>query len=175
MKGRNVEENLEPPGGPSKLCPRAWLRFAVPRLPRPMVFTNGVFDLVHAGHVEYLAAARCEGNSLVVGINSDASVRRLGKGPERPLNNERDRASVVAALESVSLVVIFDEDTPMALLQELRPDVYVKGGDYEMASLAEAALVRQWGGRAVTAPYRDGCSTTALVRRMQQVKRVQEA
>jgi len=116
-----------------KWCPRADLADRAARLPRPLVFTNGVFDLMHRGHVECLAAARREGASLVVGVNGDASVRGLGKGPLRPLMPEADRATVVAALEAVSLVVLFDEPTPAALIALLRLEVYVKGGDYRLA------------------------------------------
>ena len=102
----------------------------------------------------------------MVGLNTDASARRLGKGPERPLNNEHDRAIMMAALESVDLVTWFDEDTPVELLSELRPAIYVKGGDYDMATLAETRLVEGWGGEAVAIPFVDGYSTTALVRRI---------
>ena len=133
-----------------------------------MVFTNGVFDILHRGHVTYLAQARAMGASLVVGLNSDASARGLGKGPERPLNTELDRACVLAALESVSLVVIFDEPTPVELLQRVRPHWYVKGGDYDIETLAETALVRSWGGQACALPFVDGHSTTALVARMRR-------
>ncbi len=135
-------------------------------LPRPLVFTNGVFDILHRGHVCYLAAARALGASLVVGLNSDASVRLLGKGPDRPLNPQDDRAAVLAALESVSLVTPFDECMPLALIERVRPDIYVKGGDYDVAALAETALVQRWGGRAVAIPFVEGRSTTALVRRI---------
>jgi rfaE bifunctional protein nucleotidyltransferase chain/domain len=135
-------------------------------LPGPVVFTNGVFDVLHRGHVTYLAQARALGGSLVVALNTDASARRLGKGPDRPLNAEHDRAIVIAALESVSLVTWFDEDTPVELLAELKPQVYVKGGDYDMRQLAETALVEGWGGRALAIPFVDGYSTTALVRRI---------
>ncbi len=135
-------------------------------LPRPLVFTNGVFDILHRGHVCYLAAARALGASLVVGLNSDASVRLLGKGPDRPLNPQDDRAAVLAALESVSLVTPFDERMPLALIERVRPDIYVKGGDYDVAALAETALVQRWGGRAVAIPFVEGRSTTALVRRI---------
>jgi len=135
-------------------------------LPRPLVFTNGVFDILHRGHVCYLAAARALGASLVVGLNSDASVRLLGKGPDRPLNPQDDRAAVLAALESVSLVTLFDERMPLALIERVRPDIYVKGGDYDVAALAETALVQRWGGRAVAIPFVEGRSTTALVRRI---------
>jgi rfaE bifunctional protein nucleotidyltransferase chain/domain len=135
-------------------------------LPGPVVFTNGVFDVLHRGHVTYLARARAVGGSLVVALNTDASARRLGKGPDRPLNGELDRAIVIAALESVSLVTWFDEDTPVQLLAELKPQVYVKGGDYDMRTLAETALVEGYGGRALAIPFVEGYSTTALVRRI---------
>jgi rfaE bifunctional protein nucleotidyltransferase chain/domain len=150
----------------SKLCARAQaVRFAA-ALPRPRVFTNGVFDLLHRGHVECLQQARALGGSLIVGLNSDASVRQLHKGPQRPLNPQADRAVVLAALQSVSLVVVFDEATPLALLQELRPEVYVKGGDYDVQRLAEAELMARWGGIALALPYLAGRSTTSLVQRM---------
>src|SRR6201991_4790995 len=131
-----------------KLCTRADLAARTAALPRPVVFTNGVFDILHRGHVSYLAQARDLGASLVIGLNSDASARGLGKGPDRPLNGEADRACVLAALESVSLVTLFDEPMPLALLELVRPDVYVKGGDYDIETLAETALVRHWGGEA---------------------------
>ncbi|MDB5752523.1 MAG: hypothetical protein JWP65_2944 [Ramlibacter sp.] len=150
----------------AKLVARAQAARAVAALPGPVVFTNGVFDVLHRGHVSYLAQARALGGSLVVAINTDASARRLGKGPDRPLNGELDRALVVAALESVSLVTFFDEDTPVALLTETRPQLYVKGGDYDMRELAETALVQGWGGRALAIPFVDGYSTTALVQRI---------
>ena len=135
-------------------------------LPQPVVFTNGVFDVMHRGHVTYLAQARALGGSLVVALNTDASARRLGKGPDRPLNNEQDRAIMMAALGCVDLVTWFDEDTPVQLLGELRPALYVKGGDYDMAKLAETALVKSWGGDAVAIPFVDGYSTTALVKKI---------
>ena len=145
---------------------RAGLARARLGLPRPMVFTNGVFDILHRGHVECLEAARREGCCLVVGVNADASARSLGKGPGRPLNPAVDRARVVGALACVSLVVLFEEPTPLVLIAELQPDVYVKGGDYEIETLPETSLVRQWGGRALAVPYRKGCSTSAIVRRI---------
>jgi rfaE bifunctional protein nucleotidyltransferase chain/domain len=151
-----------------KLCPPGELEARVAALPQPVVFTNGVFDIVHRGHVTYLAQARAMGASLVVGLNSDASARGLGKGPDRPLNTELDRACVLAALESVSLVVIFDEPTPVELLQRVRPQWYVKGGDYDIETLAETALVRRWGGQARALPFVDGHSTTALVARIRR-------
>jgi len=149
-----------------KLCPRAQLAQRLAFLPRPLVFTNGVFDILHRGHVSYLAQARALGASLVMGLNSDASARLLGKGPDRPLNAEADRACVLAALESVSLVTLFDEQTPVELLRLVKPDLYVKGGDYDMEALAETALVRSWGGEARAIAFVDGYSTTSLVKRI---------
>ncbi len=149
-----------------KIVARDAAAAAVARLPQPVVFTNGVFDVLHRGHVSYLARAADLGASLVVAVNTDASARRLGKGPERPLNAQEDRAAVLAALASVALVTFFDEDTPVQLLDELRPAVYVKGGDYDMESLQETRAVRSWGGQAHAIPFVDGYSTTALVRRM---------
>jgi rfaE bifunctional protein nucleotidyltransferase chain/domain len=134
----------------------------------PVVFTNGVFDVLHRGHATYLAQARALGASLVVAINSDASAHRLGKGPDRPLNAEADRAVLIAALESVSLVTWFDEDTPLELIAEIRPDILVKGGDYDMAKLAETQVVQAYGGRALAIPFVDGYSTTALVHKIRQ-------
>jgi rfaE bifunctional protein nucleotidyltransferase chain/domain len=134
--------------------------------PRPLVFTNGVFDVLHRGHVSYLAEARRQGAALLVAVNGDASARALGKGPDRPLNNEADRAAVIAALEAVDFVTWFDEPTPCELIAAIRPDVYVKGGDYDMETLAETALVRSWGGHAVAIPFVDGYSTTRLVQRI---------
>ena len=156
------------PGFVSKLCPRAELQPRLAGLARPIIFTNGVFDIVHRGHVTYLAQARALGANLVVGLNSDASARGLGKAPGRPLNHEGDRAMVLAALESVSLVTLFDEATPVELLQLVRPDIYVKGGDYDVERLAETVLVRSWGGEARTLPFVDGYSTTALVERIRR-------
>ena len=135
-------------------------------LPKPVIFTNGVFDVLHRGHVTYLAQARALGGSLVVALNTDASARRLGKGDDRPLNNEQDRAVVMAALESVSLVTWFDDDTPLELISRLKPDVLVKGGDYDVLKLAETAVVERYGGKAVTIAFVDGYSTTALVQKI---------
>lgn len=132
----------------------------------PVVFTNGVFDLLHRGHVTYLDQAAQLGACLVVAVNSDASARRLEKGPERPLNNESDRAALLAALQSVSVVTVFDEDTPYELIEALRPDIIVKGGDYNMEVLPETRLVQSWGGRAVAIPFAHERSTTALVRKI---------
>lgn len=146
-----------------KVVPRAGAQTRVADLARPVVFTNGVFDVLHRGHASYLAEARALGASLVVALNTDASARRLGKGPDRPLNNEADRAALIAALESVSLVTFFDEDTPLELITALRPDLLVKGGDYDMDTLAETAVVKGYGGTALAIPFVEGFSTTALV------------
>ncbi len=149
-----------------KLCSRAELPARLGALARPVVFTNGVFDILHRGHVSYLAQARALGGSLVIGLNSDTSARLLGKGPDRPLNAEADRACVLAALESVSLVTLFDEQTPVELLALVRPELYVKGGDYDIETLAETRAVRSWGGDARSIPFVDGYSTTSLVKRI---------
>lgn len=149
-----------------KLCPRTDLAARLASLPRPMIFTNGVFDILHRGHVSYLAQARSLGASLVIGLNSDASARMLGKGPDRPLNGELDRACVLAALESVGLVTLFDEPTPVQLLEIVRPDLYVKGGDYDIETLEETRRVRRWGGDARAIPFVEGYSTTSLVKRI---------
>ena len=135
-------------------------------LPKPVVFTNGVFDVLHRGHASYLAQARALGGSLVVALNTDASARRLGKGPDRPLNNQQDRAVIMAALASSSLVTWFDEDTPIELIRALKPDILVKGGDYDMRKLAETAVVESYGGKALAIPFVNGYSTTALVKKI---------
>jgi D-beta-D-heptose 7-phosphate kinase/D-beta-D-heptose 1-phosphate adenosyltransferase len=132
----------------------------------PVVFTNGVFDLIHPGHVQLLEAARQEGNALIVGINSDASVRRLGKGTERPVMPEAARARVVAGLASVDCVVLFEGDTPLELIQSLAPDILVKGADYPRASIVGADWVEARGGRVVRVPLVSGFSTTSLVERL---------
>ena len=149
-----------------KLCAREALAQTLATLPRPWVFTNGVFDVLHRGHVVYLAQARALGGSLIVALNTDASTRRLGKGDDRPLNNEMDRAIVMASQEAVSLVTWFGEDNPQALIAEIRPDILVKGGDYNMELLPETALMHTWGGKALALPFVSGYSTTALVKRI---------
>jgi len=150
----------------AKIVARADLARAVERLARPLVLTNGVFDLLHRGHVTYLARARALGASLVVAVNSDASVRRLGKGEDRPINTEADRAAVLAALQSVSLVTVFDETVPLPVVEIVRPDVYVKGGDYDMTNVPEAQLARTWGAQTVVIPFEFERSTSALLARM---------
>ena len=131
-----------------------------------VVFTNGVFDLLHPGHVELLEAARCEGDLLIVGVNTDASARRLDKGPGRPVSHERARARVVAGLAAVDCVVLFDEDTPLELIRALEPDVLVKGADYSRDRIVGADWVEARGGRVVRVPVVPGFSTTALVERL---------
>jgi len=152
----------------TKLASPADAPIRLAALPRPVVFTNGVFDVLHRGHATYLAQARALGASLVVALNTDASARRLGKGPDRPLNNEQDRAALIAALESVSLVTWFDEDTPLELITALKPDILVKGGDYDMDTLAETAVVKAYGGQAMAIAFVDGYSTTGLVTKIRQ-------
>ena len=140
----------------------------IARLPRPLVMTNGVFDLLHRGHVAYLEAARALGASLVVAVNSDASVRRLGKGDDRPLNPLDDRMAVLGALRCVDLVVPFDDDTPRDLIVAAMPDVLVKGGDYTAETTAGAAEVIAAGGRFAAIPFEHARSTTTLVERIRQ-------
>lgn len=134
-------------------------------VPGSLVFTNGVFDLLHPGHIDVLNASRASGDALIVGINSDDSVRRL-KGPTRPVRTEADRAFVVAALECVDAVVIFEEDTPLELINAVRPDVVAKGGDYSEATIVGAAEVKSWGGRIVVVPLTPGHSTTSIIEKL---------
>ena len=136
--------------------------------PGPVVFTNGVFDLLHVGHVALLEAARSEGAALAVGVNSDASVRRLAKGGDRPVVPGVERARLVAALAAVDCVVLFDEDTPLALIERLRPDVLVKGADYARDAIVGADQVEGWGGRVVRVPLVAGVSTTDLLARLRR-------
>ena len=149
-----------------KIADDAGLEQALAHLPRPWVFTNGVFDVLHRGHVLYLAQARALGASLIVALNTDASVRRLGKGDDRPLNAQDDRAVVMASQGAVDLVTWFAEDTPEVLIARIRPDILVKGGDYDMAKLPETRLVESWGGRAQALPFVSGYSTTGLVKKI---------
>jgi rfaE bifunctional protein nucleotidyltransferase chain/domain len=161
---------MKPPSFLDKIVNRDDAQARVAALPRPVVFTNGVFDVLHCGHATYLAQARELGASLVVALNTDASARRLGKGPDRPLNRQEDRAVLIAALESVSLVTWFDEDTPLELIAEIKPDLLVKGGDYDMDTLLETAVVKAWGGQALAIPFVDGYSTTALVKKIRATR-----
>jgi D-glycero-beta-D-manno-heptose 1-phosphate adenylyltransferase len=154
------------PGFEAKIVGSVGLSHRVAQLVRPIVFTNGVFDILHRGHVTYLAQARALGASLVVAVNSDSSVRQLGKGKDRPINSEADRAAVVAALEGVTLVTVFEDRLPLAPLRVVRPDIYVKGGDYDMEAIPETELVRGWGGRAHAIPFEHDHSTTRFIDRI---------
>lgn len=149
-----------------KICSQADLLERLNVLQRPLVFTNGVFDVLHRGHVNYLHQAATLGGSLIVAINSDASAKRLGKGNDRPLNKAEDRAAVLAGLASVAVVTCFDETTPVELIKKLKPDLYVKGGDYNMETLDETRVVRSWGGDVMVIPFVNGYSTTSLVNRI---------
>lgn len=151
------------PAFENKICTRADLAARIAQLPKPVVLTNGVFDILHRGHVTYLAQARELGAALVVAVNTDASVKRLGKGDDRPHNTQADRMAVLAALESVSLVVEFDEDTALEVVQQGRPDIYAKGGDYVMDQIPEGKAVLAYGGRAVAIDFEHDRSTTKLV------------
>lgn len=153
----------------AKICSTEQLAQRIGALPRPLVFTNGCFDVLHRGHVTYLAQARALGASLVMGVNSDASVKRLGKGDDRPINSESDRMAVLAALESVSLVVKFDEDTPLNLILACHPDVLVKGGDWKPEDIVGSREVRAWGGQVHSIPFRHERSTTALLRKIRSL------
>ena len=151
------------PSFESKVCTPTNLHERIAKLPRPLVFTNGVFDILHRGHASYLAQARELGASLVVGVNSDASVKMLGKGEDRPINTEADRQALLAALASVDLVALFTEQTPVQLIEQVRPDIYVKGGDYEIDALAETRVVKTWGGKAIAIPFLYERSTSSLL------------
>jgi D-glycero-beta-D-manno-heptose 1-phosphate adenylyltransferase len=155
--------SLSPPSFESKICSPEQLAARIASLPRPLVFTNGVFDILHRGHASYLAQARALGASLVVGVNSDASVKMLGKGDDRPINSEADRQALLAALESVNMTILFAEQTPVSLIEKIRPDIYVKGGDYEIDALAETKVVKSWGGKAIAIPFLYERSTTSLL------------
>jgi D-glycero-beta-D-manno-heptose 1-phosphate adenylyltransferase len=154
------------PSFEAKICEPGKLAARVGELARPLVFTNGVFDLVHRGHVTYLAEARALGKSLVVALNSDASAKRLGKGDDRPINGLEERLAVVAALESVSLVTWFDEDTPIERIIACRPEHLVKGGDWAVERIVGAKEVASWGGVVHSIPFRHDFSTTKLLSRI---------
>ena len=146
-----------------KLCTREQLAARVATLKRPLVFTNGCFDILHRGHVTYLAQARALGASLIIGVNSDASVKRLGKGNDRPINSEADRLAVLAALEAVSVATLFDEDTPLNLILAIRPDILVKGGDWAADTIVGSGEVLSWGGQVHSIPFLHQRSTTATL------------
>ena len=153
----------------NKICTPGNLAERIAALPRPLVFTNGCFDILHRGHVTYLAQARALGASLIVGVNTDASVKRLGKGDERPINNQDDRMAVLAALESVSLVTWFDEDTPLNLILACKPDVLVKGGDWAVTDIVGAREVQGWGGTVHSIPFLHQRSTTATLAKIRSL------
>ena len=157
---------IDQPDFEVKLCRREQLAARVAALPQPVVMTNGVFDILHRGHVTYLAQARALGAALVVAVNTDASVKRLGKGTDRPLNSCADRMAVLAALAAVTLVVEFDEDTALDVVMQARPQIYAKGGDYDMRAIAEGRAVLAYGGQAVAIDFQHQRSTTALLRRV---------
>ncbi len=150
----------------NKICVPSELAAKLAALPRPLVFTNGCFDILHRGHVTYLAQARALGASLLVAANTDASVRRLGKGTDRPINCLEDRMALLAALESVSLVTWFDEDTPLNRILDARPDVLVKGGDWPVPRIVGSQEVLAWGGQVVSVPFIHQRSTTTLVEKI---------
>ena len=153
----------------SKVTSSDTLAARLAKLPRPLVFTNGCFDVLHRGHVTYLAQARALGASLIVGVNSDASVKRQGKGDDRPINQQDDRMTVLAALESVSLVILFEEDTPLNLILACQPDVLVKGGDWQPENIVGANEVKARGGSVHSIPFLHERSTTALLKKIRSL------
>jgi len=153
----------------SKICTPDRLTERIAALPRPLVFTNGCFDILHRGHVTYLAQARALGASLIVGVNTDASVKRQGKGADRPINNQDDRMAVLAALESVAIVTWFDADTPLDLILACRPDILVKGGDWTVANIVGAREVQSWGGTVHSIPFLHQRSTTATLAKIRSL------
>jgi len=158
-----------PPRFEAKLCEAEQLTGRVALLPRPLVFTNGCFDVLHRGHVTYLAQAQALGASLIVGVNSDQSVKRQGKGDDRPINTSQDRMAVLAALESVSLVIEFEENTPLNLILSCHPDVLVKGGDWKPENIVGSSEVLAWGGTVHSIPFRFERSTTALLKKIRSL------
>ncbi len=156
------------PSFEKKICAPEALAERLAALLRPIVFTNGVFDLLHRGHVTYLAQARAEGASLIVALNDDASVKRLGKGEDRPINALEDRCAVVAALESVSLVTWFSEDTPISLIQAISPQVLVKGGDWPIEKIVGANWVQSRGGRVLSIAFEHERSTTRMLEKIRR-------
>ena len=158
--------DLPLPAFEQKIVQPADLATRVAKLPRPIVFTNGCFDILHRGHVTYLAQARALGASLIVAANTDASVKRLGKGDDRPMNPLDNRMAVLAALESATLVTWFDEDTPTQRILDCKPDILVKGGDWAVDKIVGATEVRGWGGKVVSIPFLHDTSTTAMVNKI---------
>ena len=161
--------NFPPPAFEAKIVAPGDLAARLAQLPRPLVFTNGCFDIVHRGHVTLLAQARALGQSLLVALNTDASVKRLGKGSDRPVNALADRLAVIAALDCVTLVTWFDEDTPIERVVECRPDVLVKGGDWPVDKIVGHSEVAGWGGKTVSIPFIHQKSTTALLDKIRRL------
>ena len=161
--------HYERPAFENKIVAPAELAGRVAGLARPLVFTNGCFDILHRGHVTYLAQARASGAAMIVALNSDASVKRLGKGDDRPVNTLADRLAVMASLECVSLVTWFDEDTPLARILDCRPDILVKGGDWPVEKIVGNAEVAGWGGRVLSIPFIHEKSTTALLEKIRRL------
>ncbi|HRE17204.1 MAG TPA: D-glycero-beta-D-manno-heptose 1-phosphate adenylyltransferase [Rhodocyclaceae bacterium] len=161
--------NYAPPAFEGKICSPDQLAVRAAALARPLVFTNGCFDILHRGHVTYLAQAAALGATMVVALNSDASVKRLGKGDDRPVNRLEDRLAVMAALGCVSLVTWFDEDTPLQRILEARPEVLVKGGDWPVDKIVGASEVRGWGGTVQSIPFLHQTSTTALLEKIRRL------
>lgn len=157
---------MKPPAFEAKICAPQDLAARLNSVKRPLVFTNGVFDILHRGHVTYLAQARALGASLLIAANSDASARGLGKGDGRPVNKLEDRCAVLAALESVTLVTWFEEETPLKLIQAVKPDVLVKGGDWKPEAIVGAREVKAWGGSVHSIPLVPGRSTTSVIERI---------
>ena len=161
--------HLPPPAFESNIAAPEQLAARVATLARPLVFTNGCFDILHRGHVTYLAQARALGAAMVVALNSDDSVRRQGKGPDRPINTLADRAALMASLACVDLVTWFDEDTPLARILDTRPDVLVKGGDWPVERIVGAPEVHGWGGTVVSIPFIHQRSTTSLLEKIRRL------
>ncbi len=161
--------NFSTPAFENKVCEPEQLASRLCDIKRPLVFTNGCFDILHRGHVTYLAQAAGLGASLVVALNSDASVKRLGKGDDRPINTLADRMALMASLECVSLVTWFDEDTPLNVILALKPDVLVKGGDWSTEKIVGAKEVQAWGGKVVSIPFLHARSTTATLNKIRSL------
>ena len=161
--------NFPPPAFEAKIVAPSDLAARLAQLPRPLVFTNGCFDIVHRGHVTLLAQARALGQSMLVALNTDASVKRLGKGSDRPVNALADRLAVIAALDCVTLVTWFDEDTPIERILESRPQVLVKGGDWPVERIVGHSEVAGWGGTTVSIPFIHQKSTTALLDKIRRL------
>lgn len=161
--------DFAPPAFERKIVAPGDLASRLAALPRPLVFTNGCFDILHRGHVTLLAQARAEGAAMIVALNTDASVKRLGKGDDRPVNRLEDRLAVMAALECADLVTWFDEDTPLERILECRPDILVKGGDWPVDKIVGNAEVASWGGRTLSIPFIHQKSTTALLDKIRRL------